>query len=188
MQENPLSSRSIHEGRVVRLSLDTVCFPDGSIGELEFIRHRGASAILPFLDPPEAPDPRVVLIHQFRYAAGGRIYEVPAGIPISQEESWEACARRELLEETGYEAGELRFLTRILTTPGFTNEEIHLFAAEGLRAGAQQPDIDEFIEVVPVPFSRAIEMVRQGEIIDGKSVVSLLYAACFRNEGRSAGG
>jgi ADP-ribose pyrophosphatase len=177
-----LESRVVHDGRVVHLSVDRVRFPDGSEGELELIRHRGASAVVPFLDDPDSQDPRVVLIHQYRYAAGGFVFEIPAGIPMDGE-SWEDCARRELEEETGYVAGRLEPLARLLTTPGFTNEEIHLFRAASLQVGDLRPDKDEFIEVVEFPFSRALEMVGQGLIRDGKSLVGILMADRLRRAG-----
>ena len=169
----------IHDGRVVRLSMDRVRFPDGQEGELEFIRHRGAAAVLPFLDPPGDPDPRVLLIHQYRYAAGGTIYEVPAGIIDDADEGWDSCARRELEEETGYRAGTLRYLGRILTTPGFTDEVIHLYAAWDLEEGASDHDADEYLEVVPMPFSQVLDGVRTGRVVDGKSVAAILHAHCF---------
>lgn len=177
-----LDSRVIHDGRVVHLSLDRVRFPDGSEGELELIRHRGASAIVPFLGSSDDPDPEVVLVHQYRYAAGGFVYEIPAGIPFDGE-SWEECARRELEEETGYIAEELVPLTSFFTTPGFTNEEIHLFQAFGLRKGAVRRDEDEFMEVVELPFSRALQFVREGELRDGKSMIGLLFVDRFRRGG-----
>ncbi|MFH1766271.1 MAG: NUDIX hydrolase [Gemmatimonadota bacterium] len=177
-----LSSRVVHDGRVVHLSVDRVRFPDGSEGELEFIRHRGASAVVPFLGNPLDPDPELVLIHQYRYAAGGFVYEIPAGIPMDGE-SWEECARRELEEETGYSARNLQPLTRLLTTPGFTNEEIHLFQATGLSKGSVQRDEDEFIEVVELPFSRVLELVREGVIRDGKSLVGILLVDRLRRDG-----
>jgi len=168
-----LGSRLIHDGRVVHLSLDRVRFPDGSEGELELIRHRGASAVVPILGDPEAQDPTVVLIHQYRYAAGGFVYEIPAGIPEGGE-PWEVCAARELEEETGYVAETLCPLGRIFTTPGFTNEEIHLFQATGLRPGSIQRDKDEFMEVVEIPMSRVMEMVSDGVICDAKSLTGIL--------------
>ena len=169
-----LESRVIHDGRVVHLSVDRVRFPDGTVGELELIRHRGASAIVPIVGPARAPDPTVVLIRQYRYAAGGEVWEIPAGIPFDGE-SWEECARRELEEETGYSARTLEPLTRFFTTPGFTNEEIHLFLGTELDEGTLRRDRDEFIEVVPFPLSTVMEMVRTGEIRDGKSLIGLLY-------------
>jgi ADP-ribose pyrophosphatase len=176
-----LSSRLIHDGRVVHLSVDRVRFPDGSEGELELIRHRGASAVVPFLGDPFDSDPHIVLIHQFRYAAGGFVYEIPAGIPF-HEEGWEACARRELEEETGYVAGKLQHLTSVFTTPGFTNEEIHLFQGSNLVKGSVLRDKDEFIEVVELPFSVVMRMIQDREIRDGKSLVGILLMDRFRRE------
>jgi len=144
------------------------------------IRHSGAAAVVPLLDPPSHSDPRVLLINQYRYAAGGYLYEVPAGRPDREGEDWEICARRELEEETGYVAGQLLPLTSILTTPGFTDECIHLFLATDLTAGNVGRDTDEFMELVEVPFSRALTMIEEGEIRDAKSICALLFAARFR--------
>ncbi len=174
-----LDSRPVHQGRVVKLSVDTVRFPDGSTGELEMIRHPGASAILPVVGSLEEEDPEVLLLRQYRYAAGGVIWEVPAGLPKGADEAWEACAARELEEETGMRGGRFTSLTRILTTPGFTDEMIHLFAAEKLEEGESELDDDEFVEVHRVRFSEAVAMVRRGEIVDCKSVATILYAAMF---------
>ena len=174
-----LASRPVHDGRIVKLSIDTVRFPDGSQGELEMIRHPGASAVVPVTGSIRDDDPEVVLLRQYRYASGGTLYEVPAGLPRSREEPWEACAARELEEETGMRAGRLRYLTRIHTTPGFTDEVIRLFLAEDLQEGRSELDDDEFVEVLSLPWSGAMEMVRSGEITDAKSVSALLYVDRF---------
>jgi ADP-ribose pyrophosphatase len=174
-----IERRTVHQGRIVDLGVDTVRYPDGSTGELEMIRHSGAAAVLPVLSGLDGPDPQILLIRQYRYAAGGTLYEVPAGRPDRPDEPWEECARRELREETGLEADELRPLTVIWTTPGFTDERIHLFLATGLTAGQTDFDPDEFVEPVPMPMSRALQMVRDGEIADGKTICTLLYAAGF---------
>ena len=129
-----LSSTRLYSGRIVNLDLDSVRFPDGSVGQLEILRHPGASAVVPFLDPPRDADPRVVLIRQFRHAADGFIWEVPAG-RLDAGESPETCARRELEEETGMRAQRLERLTTILTTPGFTDERIHLFLGRDWSLG-----------------------------------------------------
>ncbi|MCY4397883.1 MAG: NUDIX hydrolase [Gemmatimonadetes bacterium] len=173
-----IDTRVIHDGRVVHLGVDTVRFPDGSVGKLELIRHRGAAAVLPVLGGEGDSDPDIILVRQYRYAAGGFIYEVPAGI-IEPGESWEECARRELEEEAGVRAGRLTRLTTIHTTPGFTNEKIHLYAAFDLERGVTRPDDDEFIRIERLPLSRALEMARTGEITDGKSLVTILFAARF---------
>jgi ADP-ribose pyrophosphatase len=176
---SPIASRTLHDGRIVHLSLDSVRLPDGSVGELEMIRHSGAAAILPLLDPLADPDPRVVLVSQFRYAAGGHIYEVPAGRPDRPGEPWEECARRELEEEIGLVPGALLPLTTILTTPGFTDERIHLFLATDLRAGTTARDTDEFMEPITLRMSAALDMVRDGTIVDAKTICTLLYAAMY---------
>ena len=173
-----LDSRRIYTGRVVRLDVDTVRFPDGSTGQLELIRHPGAAAIVPCAsDPPEA-DPTILLIRQYRYATGGQLWEIPAGT-LDPGEDPEACARRELLEETGVTAARLQRLTSIWTTPGFTNEVIHLYLATGLTMGQPSRERDEFIEVVPQPLSRVLALIRDGEIRDAKTVVAILYMAAF---------
>jgi ADP-ribose pyrophosphatase len=174
-----LASEPVYDGRIVRLSRDTVRFPDGSTGELEMIRHSGAAAVLPILSDPGADDPQIVLVRQYRYATDGYIYEVPAGRPDAPGEDWESCARRELEEETGLVAGTLTRLTTIYTTPGFTDERIHLFLARDLTPGATRRDEDEFIELARMPISRALTMVRDGEITDAKTICTLLYAAGF---------
>jgi ADP-ribose pyrophosphatase len=131
-----ISSQRIYTGRVMNLDVDTVQFPDGSVGELEMIRHPGASAVLPFLSEPRSADPQILLIRQYRYAADAFIYEVPAG-RLEPGESPESCAHRELQEETGCTADRLQRLTTVYTTPGFTDEKIHLFMATGLTRGAR---------------------------------------------------
>lgn len=175
-----IDRRPVHRGRVVDLSVDTVRFPDGSVGELEFIRHAGASGVLPVIGSLADPDPEILLIRQYRYAAGGVIWEIPAGLPDREGEPWDEVARRELEEETGWRAGRLEPLTRIFTTPGFTDEVIRLWVATGLEPGEGTLDHDEFLEVVRLPFSRALQMVRDGIITDAKSVAAILYAASFR--------
>lgn len=173
-----LSSRRVHSGRVISLDVDTVRFPNKTIGELEIIRHPGASAVVPFLDNPREPDPRVVLIRQYRYAAGGFVYEIPAG-RLDAGEPPETCAKRELEEETGYSADLLIPMTTFYTTPGFTDEKIHLFAATGLTPGVPRPEADEFLELHPMPVSLAVAMVAAGEIVDGKTMIGVLFAQLF---------
>jgi ADP-ribose pyrophosphatase len=179
IEPGQVSSRRVYTGRVIDLDVDTVRFPDGSVGELEMIRHPGASAVVPFLSEPMGDDPQVMLIRQYRYATNGYVYEVPAG-RLNPGETPEDCARRELEEETGCRAQRIERLTSIYTTPGFTNEVIHLFTAFGLTSGQVHRDVDEFLEVKTLPMSEVLAMISRGEIVDAKSIVGLLFVAGFR--------
>jgi ADP-ribose pyrophosphatase len=174
-----LDTRRIHTGKVLNLDVDRVRFPDGSVGELEIIRHSGASAVVPFLSDPAGDDPHLLLIKQYRYAANGYLYEIPAG-RLDPGEAPPDCAKRELQEETGCSAERVDFLITMYTTPGFTDERIHLFMATGLTPGETGHESDEFLTLEPVPLTRALEMIRDGEIQDGKTALGILYVAGFR--------
>ena len=174
-----VSSKRIYTGRIVHVDVDTVRYPDGSTGEIEMFRHPGASAVVPFLSDPEGDDPQVLLIRQYRYATGGYLWEVPAG-RLDPGEDPAHCAVRELQEETGCTAERVERLTTIWTTPGFCDEQIHLFMASGLTQGDARRERDEFLTVEPRRLSEALAMVERGEIRDSKTVVSLLYVAGFR--------
>lgn len=183
-----VGGRTVYRGRVLDLHLDRVRFPDGSEAELEIVRHPGAAAVLPLYRPgeraAESAGPRVVLLRQYRYAAGGEIWEVPAG-KLEAGEDPSACARRELEEEAGLRAATLRRLATIHTTPGFTDERIHLFLALDLEAGRARHAETEFIRSRVVPLAEAVAMVRTGEITDGKTICALLHALAFDEEVRA---
>jgi ADP-ribose pyrophosphatase len=172
-------SRRVYTGRVLNLDIDQVRFPDGSTGELEIIRHPGASAILPFVSDPTGPDPQILLIKQYRYAAEDFLYEVPAG-RLDPNESPLDCARRELLEETGCTAERIEPLYTFFTTPGFIDERIHGFMATGLTVGESKREADEFMTLETMTLSRSLELIQTGEIRDGKTTVLILFAAGFR--------
>ena len=178
--KDQLASRRIYTGRVLNLDVDTVSYPDGTSGELEMIRHPGAAAVLPVLSADDAADPQLLLIRQYRYAAGGPIWEIPAG-RLEPGESPEECARRELLEEAGATARRWKRLTTVYTTPGFTDERIHLFAAFDLvvKPESQRREPDEFMELKAMPTSQVLGMVREGELVDGKTAVAVLFFAGF---------
>ncbi len=179
MSSATISSRRVYSGRVINLDVDRVRFPDGSEGELEMVRHPGASAVVPFLSDPEGVDPQILMIRQYRYAADGYIYEIPAG-RLDPGEEPKVCAARELREETGCTALRMDRLFTMYTTPGFTDEKIHLFMATGLTSGDAERESDEFVELVPMPLSTALAMLERGEIQDAKTALGLLYAAGFR--------
>ena len=125
-----MSIKSIYKGKVVTLNIETVSLPNGATVELEIIRHPGAAAIVPL-----KADGTVVLIKQYRHAAGAFIYEIPAGILHPGEDPRE-CAARELEEEVGYRAARFDLLTSIYTAPGFADEVIHIYQASGRRQAA----------------------------------------------------
>jgi ADP-ribose pyrophosphatase len=162
--------RVLHRGGTGVFSSFDVEFVGGHLVQLELLEHPGASAVLPFLDPQ-----RVVLLRQYRFATRGEIWEVPAGKRDPGEDP-HSCAGRELLEETGYAAERLTPLGRILTAPGFTDEVIHLFRADGLRAGEHQREPSELIELCEFSFDEALAMVLRGEIIDVKTIAALFLA------------
>jgi ADP-ribose pyrophosphatase len=168
-----MAERIIYEGRIVKLRIESVALPNGEVVDLELMRHPGAAAVAAVDDAG-----RVVLIHQYRHAAGGYVWELPAGVLDHAGEQPTACAVRELREEVGLEARDWRPLGKIFTTPGFCDEQIHLFLARGLTQLAHARDHDEVIdEVREVPLDEALAMIRRGEIVDGKTVAGLYRAA-----------
>lgn len=178
-QPERLAARRAYNGRFLNLDVETIRDPAGRPVELEIIRHPGAAAVVPLLSDPASPDPQVLLLRQYRYAAGGLLWEIPAGV-LEAGEAPAECARRELEEETGARAGQIEHLTTFYTTPGFTDERIHVFLATEITMKEPDHQPDEFITVVVRPLSRLLEMIRDGEIVDAKSIVALLYLAGFR--------
>lgn len=165
------SDHTVYRGRVVHLRLETAHLPGGQLVELEVVRHSGAAAVVAMDESS-----RVVLLRQFRHAAGGEIWEIPAG-RLEPGENPEQCARRELAEEAGIETVQLEPLGEIFTTPGFSDERIQLFLARGLTFGIPRREADEEIrEVRAVPLQEAISMVIAGQIPDAKSALGILLA------------
>jgi ADP-ribose pyrophosphatase len=160
----------IHAGRVFELRKENITLPNGITLDIDIIRHPGASAIVPI-----AVDGGVILIRQYRHAVGGFIWEIPAGT-LNRGETPLACARRELVEETGFSAEVFHKLGEIVPVPGYSDERIHIFLANGLLPAKQNLDRDELLEVNEVPFDEAIHMIRRGEIVDGKTIAGLLLA------------
>ncbi len=169
-----MQSKNIYKGRIVTLNLETVTLPNGATVELEIIHHPGAAAVVPMKD-----DRTVVLIRQYRHAVGGYIYEIPAGKLHPGEEPRE-CAARELEEEIGYRATSFEHLVTFFTTPGFTDEVIHIYRATGLTGGKQDLGTDEVLEVIEMPLETAIDRIANGMIRDGKTIVGL-HTAYLRN-------
>ncbi len=162
---------TVKTGFRVVVSHERVTLPNGRELLLDIVHHPGAAAVVPFTGERE-----VALIRQYRHAAGGTILEVPAG-KLDAGEAPERCAARELEEEAGYRAGRIAALGSIWTTPGFTDEVIHLFAAFDLEPVPMQHDDDEVIEVIRVPLAHALDLVWRGELRDAKSALALIHAA-----------
>ncbi|MFY9943018.1 MAG: NUDIX hydrolase [Desulfobacterales bacterium] len=160
----------VHRGRVFQLTTENITLPNGVNMDIDIIRHPGAAAIVPLLDAKT-----VLLLRQYRHAVGGWIWEIPAGT-LDPQETVEACARRELTEETGYNARNFEKLGEITPLPGYADERVHLFLAAGLTPSAQNLDPDELLSVHPTPLPQALEMIFNGEIQDAKTITGLLLA------------
>jgi len=157
----------VFTGRRVKVKIMDAALPDGSVTRREIIECPDAVAVLPLLD-----DERVVMVRQFRVAVNSVLYEVPAGV-LNGDESLEACALRELEEETGYVAGKLKRLFKMYPSPGYSSEAIHVFLATDLRKAEAAREL-EILEVVAVDFEEALRMIN-GDILDGKTIAALLY-------------
>lgn len=166
-----LERKVFYRGSIGEFGEEQLEMPGGRQLKLAILRHPGAAAVVPFVDVN-----RIALVRQYRHAAGSTLWEIPAG-KLDAGESPENCAVRELQEETGYRAARVTRLGQILTTPGFTDEVIHLYRADDLTPGAQALDGDEMLEPVIVTLDEALEMVASGEITDSKTVCALLHVA-----------
>jgi ADP-ribose pyrophosphatase len=169
--------RELYRGRIVHLVAESITLPNGHALDLEIVRHPGASAVVAVTAADE-----VFLLRQFRHAVGGYIYEVPAG-KLDGEDPL-VCAQRELAEEAGVEAAHWLEMGSIVTTPGFSDEVIHLFLARDLRMVAQKLEPNEVLSVERVPFAQALAMCARGDIRDAKSMCALMRADARRREGR----
>jgi 8-oxo-dGTP pyrophosphatase MutT (NUDIX family) len=160
----------LHQGRVFKLMRENVTLENGVVAEIDMIRHPGASAIVSFSRPDT-----LLMIKQYRHAAGGFIWEIPAGT-LDAGESPLACAKRELIEETGFSAENWITLGEITPLPAYSDERIHIFGATNLTPGKQHLDRDEILDVHEVPFDDALSMVRDNKIQDAKTISALFLA------------
>lgn len=158
----------VHVGRKIRVAVDTTTTPDGQTVRRDVVLHPGAVVILPVLDADH-----VVLLRNHRFTIDETLWEVPAGT-VEPNEPLQACAERELAEETGYTAKTWRSLGYLYASPGVLNEKLHLFIAEDLTPGAPQPEADEQLQAVTVRLDEAIKMCLSGDIKDAKTITSLL--------------
>ena len=166
--EKTLESKTVYKGRIINLRLDSVVLENGSTALREVVEHPGAVGIVALKGNGD-----IVMVKQYRKAADQVLLELPAG-KLEPGEDPVDCAARELAEETGYIAGDLRYLVSFYTSPGFSNEVMHMFLATGLREGENDPDDDEMVKTVEISPDRAMDMILEGEIKDGKTIAGIL--------------
>lgn len=171
LKEQPLETQEVYRGRILRVEKMTVRLPNGALAQREIVRHQGACAIVAVDEGG-----RVALVRQYRAPLDDLLLEVPAG-KLEPGEDPLACARRELWEETGLTGGRWQKLTELLSTPGFCDEKLHVYLAEGVQLGEGHPDADEFVETEWLPLQQAVAQAYAGQLTDGKTIVGLLLAA-----------
>jgi ADP-ribose pyrophosphatase len=165
--EKTVSTRRIHEGRIINLREDVVLLPSGRQAKREIVEHHGAVCIVPVLS-----DGRVVLVRQWRHPAADALLEVPAGGLEKDEEPLEA-ARRELIEECGYRTSKITPLYTAFLAPGYSTELMYAYVAEELEAGETDPDEDENVAVEIYPLDELMAMIYDGQIRDAKTISAL---------------
>lgn len=170
LTETQLASEPIFDGKFVKIARDTVSLPNGNQASRVVIRHPGAACVLALTDADE-----VVLVRQWRYATAQALLELPAG-KLDAGEDPAVCAARELEEETPYRARSVRLLHTFYTAPGFCDEKMYLYAAEGVRADSRRsPDPDEFVETVLMSRGEVRRALTEDRIRDAKTLIGLQY-------------
>lgn len=167
--EPTISSKTVYDGKIIKVNVDTVRLPNGNEGIREIVHHQGAVGVLAI-----TPENKIVLVKQFRKALEQTILEIPAGKLEKNEQPIE-CAIRELKEETGYIASNITQIARFYTSPGFANELIYLYEARGLIKGEIALDFDEFVELEEFTLQEVMDLINDGKIIDAKTLVSIYY-------------
>lgn len=175
-EEKTMKSEKVYEGKILNLKVDTVELPDKGYSKREIVEHPGGVAIITIMD-----DNSLVLVKQYRKAVEDFVLEIPAGKLEVNEEPRET-AIRELREETSLEAKKLTYLTEFYTSPGYTNEKIHLFLAEDLVEVEANPESGEFIEKVIMPLDELIRMIDRGKIMDSKTIIGIYKARRYLEE------
>ncbi|NLW56976.1 MAG: NUDIX hydrolase [Firmicutes bacterium] len=170
LAEKKLFRELVFDGSLLKVYRDQVELGNGRQATREWVNHPGAAAVIPLLDTGET-----LLVKQYRYALGRVTLEIPAG-KIDPGETPSACAARELREETGLFGGELEPVGSFVTTPGFTNEEIHLFLSRHSSRGAAVPDQDELLNLVLLPCDEVFARIMDGRIKDAKTIIAFLLA------------
>lgn len=176
LHEETLSSDVIFEGKILRLKKDTVMLENGEHAFREVVEHSGGVCILPVTD-----DGEIIFVRQFRYPFKEILTEIPAGKREKDEEPL-TCGIRELKEEVGAVADKITYLGKLYPTVAYDTEVIYMYLAEGLHFSDQHLDEDEFVDIVKIPFDKAVEMVMRDEIPDSKTQIAILKAKVLLNK------
>lgn len=169
-EEKTLSIQQIYDGNIIKVEKQTVSLPDGKEATRDIILHPGASAVIPLNEKGE-----LYMVTQYRKPIEKVSLEIPAG-KLDKGEDPAVCARRELKEETGLEAGKMQHLVSVHSTPGFSNEVLHLYLAADLVEGDACADEGEFISSERIPVGKLVDMVLNHEITDAKTIIGVLLA------------
>ena len=170
LTEKTVETREIFSGRIIKVRVDTVCLPNGRQSTREVVEHAGAVAIVA-IDHKN----NIIMVNQYRKPVEKVLMEIPAGT-MEMDEDPLLCAQRELKEETGLSAEHWEKVLAYYSTPGFTDEYIHIYLATGLTEGELDLDEDEFLETVRLPLEETGRMIIAGEIRDGKSIIGIQCA------------
>ena len=179
LEEKQLSSEYKFKGRIINLRQDTALLPNGNTATREVVEHPGGVCVAALTD-----DDELLFVRQWRYPYMEETLEIPAGKRDKKDEDPLECGKRELEEETGATAKEYIDLHPLYPTPGYINEVIYCFLATGLTFGEQNPDEDEFLDVLRIPLEKAVEMVLAGEIKDAKTQIAVLKVKVLRDAGK----
>lgn len=179
LKEKQLSSEYKFKGRIINLRQDVALLPNGNTATREVVEHPGGVCVAALTDRDE-----LLFVRQWRYPYGEETLEVPAGKRDRQDEDPLECGKRELKEETGATAKNYIDLNPLYPTPGYINEVIYCYLATDLTFGEQNPDEDEFLDVLRIPLERAVEMVLSGEIKDAKTQIAVLKVKILRDQGK----
>lgn len=175
LTEKTKSQEYMFKGRIINLRRDVAILPDGSEAGREVVEHNGGVCVLPLTENDE-----IIFVKQFRYPYMEELLEIPAGKRDGKDEEPLSCGKRELKEETGAESDNFVFLGELYPSPGYVNEVIYMYYADNLTYGECNPDEDEFLDLVKIPFDKAVEMVVSGEIKDAKTQAAILKVAYLK--------
>ncbi len=177
LSEVKIGSKKLFQGKILGLYLDRVRLPNGKTAAREKISHPGAVGIIPVTG-----DKNILLVRQYRYPVGEITIEIPAG-KIDKNEAPEKCARREMAEEVGAAGGGLKLLSSFYTTPGFSDEVLHLYLATGFSISDNNLDQDEFLDIINIGLYEACEWIKEGRIKDSKTIIAILMAKDIFDDG-----